>query len=127
MATRIINLDELLPEEKQVTIQGKTYRLPGDLPVELYLRINNAAKQKDLTESETIELLYGELLELFRYGDPKLTRLPLGVGQLVQVIPAIYGAQDDDEGEAERPTTRRTRGASGKTAPKSQRSSRSRS
>lgn len=112
MATPIIDLDELLGEDKQVKIRGVTYRLPPDLPVELYLRVTHAA-EKDLTDDQMVNLLYDALLELFRYGDPKITELPLGVAQMVAVIPAVYSPPPvDGEGKgAERPTRTQTRGA----------------
>jgi hypothetical protein len=113
MATQIIDLDELLSAEKKVRLVkgGPVYTLPADVPVELYLRINNAAKQ-GLSEAEMVEALYRELLELFQYGDPKITKLPLGVRQIVGVIPAIYGDGGTDDSE-KRPTTPKTRGGSG--------------
>ncbi len=115
MANAIINLDELLSAPKRVELAGRVYDLPGDLPAELYLRITGAAEQ-DLAEHELVKLLYGQVLELFQVHQPDVESLPLGLGQLMQVIRVVYGGgTSEPEGEAP-PTTPKTRGATGAAA-----------
>lgn len=109
MATPIVDLDQFLGADKRVKLRGQTYTLPPDLPVEVYLRIQRAATE-GLEEREQVETLYGELLELFRYGDPKIEKLPLGMTQLLIVIPAVYNPDAVDGDAEERPTRTRTRG-----------------
>jgi hypothetical protein len=36
---KVVNLDELLPPDLTVRFRGRTYTLPGDLPLDLLLRI----------------------------------------------------------------------------------------
>lgn len=107
MATTIIDLDDILGADKQVRLKGKVYRLPPDLPVELYLKIQRAAGQ-DVTETEIFETLYENILELFRYKQPGLKELPLSLAQLVTAIPTIYGGDEAADGDAAPPP--RTRG-----------------
>ena len=110
MSTQIVDLDALLGDDKRVKLGGKTYTLPADLPVELYLKINRAAKE-GMDDALMVETLYDEVLDLFRYKAPDLDALPLSMNQLVGAIGAIYGDKPDDESE-EDPTTPKTRGAS---------------
>lgn len=102
----IIDLDDILGEDKLVKLQGETYRLPPDLPVELYLKIQRLASQ-DASETEMIEALYEDVLTLFRHKKPDLKELPLSLAQLVTAIPTIYGGGADED-DAARP--QRTRG-----------------
>ena len=108
MAQRIIDLDEILGEDKHVRLAGHTYRLPADIPVDLYLQINRAAQDGTAGELDNVKRLYDGLLELFRYGDPNLEALPVSMGQLFAAIPRIYGASSEDD--AAPPPARSTRG-----------------
>jgi hypothetical protein len=113
MGQQIIDLDEVLGDDKRVRLGGKTYTLPPDIPTELYLQINKAAGEGKALEPENVEKLQAGLLELFQYGDPKLTKLPsMSLAQLFAAIPRIYGAtsKDDGEDDAAPPPARPTRG-----------------
>lgn len=118
MSQQIIDLDEILGADKKVKLGGQIYVLPPDLPVELYLRITNLAGT-GASDEEMIPVLYENLLELFRYKQPKLESLPLSMSHLVTAVAKIYG---DDDAPEERPT-RATRGGAS-TRPKARSRSR---
>jgi hypothetical protein len=124
MPTKIIDLDELASEPKRVRLAGRVYTLPGDLPVELWLRLQRQAQEEGQSDGEALRFLYEQILELFRFGDPKIKELPLGMAQLITLIAKVYG---DDEAEPARPTRRTgsragTSNTTSKRRPKSQRS-----
>lgn len=100
MPSTVIDLDEFLAPDKKVRLRknGKVYTLPGDLDAELYLKITSAS-ERGLSEAEFIRGLYDDVLALFRYGDPKLDKLPLALPQLINLIGAVYG---NDEGQGDR-------------------------
>ena len=107
---KIIDLDELLGEPKKVRLGGRVWVLPPDLPVELYLRIVKL-NEEGAGEGDLVEALYEQLLELFRYKEPKLKELPVGMNQLVTAVALIYGQADDGEGDAVPPRKRQSGGA----------------
>lgn len=114
--TKIINLDELLPADKKVELNGVVYTLPGDIPTPLYLKITGfEPDSEEAAERQVIENLYNALLELFQYGNPDLTELPLSLGQTLQAIGVVYGGAGDteDDADAARPP-KRTRGGATK-------------
>jgi hypothetical protein len=121
MATQITDLDAVLGDPKKVRLGGRIYTLPPDLPVELYLRINQFAKE-GLGDVEMVERLRDELLELFRYADKTIKTLPLSMTQLVTAIGTIYGSSDTEETPARPP---RTRGGATSSSRKSRTRSRS--
>lgn len=108
--TKIIDLDELLGEPKKVRLKGVVYKLPPDLPVELYLRIVKL-NETGATEAELVDALYEQLLELFRYDKPDLKTLPVSMSQLVNAVATIYGQGDEAEGDAAPPRKRQSGGA----------------
>jgi hypothetical protein len=91
MPQEIIDLDVVAGPAKKVKLGGQTYTLPPDIPVELYLRLNEQSKAGQLDEHGQIKELYDELVELFQYGDSKITKLPIGITTLILAIPTIYG------------------------------------
>lgn len=115
MATEIIDLDAALPEDKQVRISGKVYRLPGDLPVELYLRIQRASKNlgTDGTDA-SIEDIRDSVLALFQSRDKTIKALPpeVGLAQMVTLITRVYAGEEE-------PNPRRTRGGATSSKPAS--------
>src|SRR5690242_7249738 len=108
MSTKIIDLDAVLGDDKKVRLAGKTYTLPPDIPVELYLKLNRESEQ-ERTDAEVVSELYEDVLGLFKYGDPKITKLPISLGQLLIAIGRVYGS--DSEPGVEDPPTRRTAGS----------------
>jgi len=113
MRSDLIDLDELLGDDKKVKVGGTIYTLPPDLPVELYFKINRFAGT-DATDVEMIETLYAEVLQLFRYKNPDLNEIPLSLSQLVSAIGRIYGSGEVED--APPPPARGSRSTSKKTA-----------
>lgn len=115
---KIIDLDEVVSDDKRVRLGGKVYVLPPDLPVELFLWINKV-NDDGSTEVEMVERLYTEILNLFRYKDPKLESLPLSMPQLVTALAKIYGTPDDEpDGDDGRPPRRSRSGGATSSAPR---------
>jgi hypothetical protein len=123
----IIDLDEFVGGDKQVRLRGKVYRLPPDLPAELYLQINHYAQEHpDAGEVETIEKLYEQALALFRYGDPNLKSLPIGVAQVFNLVARVYGTGSQEAPEEARPPQPSRSGGATKTGSSRTRANRSR-
>lgn len=88
------DLDALAPPLKRVKLGGKVWKLPGDMPMPLMLRIQNYGARTEAGEDETALLaeLQDELLALFKVHQPTLKELPeIGVLTLLQSLGAIYG------------------------------------
>lgn len=114
-----VDLDALAPVAKRVRLGGKVYRLPGDMPMPLFMRIQGYEQRTAAGEDETILLgeLSGELLTLFQVYQPALKTLPdMGVVQLLASLGAIYGGA---VGEAPAPNraTRRQKTKTPSSAP----------
>ena len=89
-----VDLDALAPLPKRVKLGGKVYKLPGDMPMPLFLRVQNYEQRVEKGENENILLaeLQDELLALFQVHSPTLKVLPeIGVLVLLQSLGAIYG------------------------------------
>jgi len=89
-----VDLDALAPAAKRTRLAGKIYKLPGDMPFPLFLRIQNYEARVEKGEDETTLLseLHDELLALFQVHQPTLKKLPeIGVLTLLQSLGAIYG------------------------------------
>lgn len=129
---KITKVEELgVGEDKKVELpDGKTYLLPGDLPVELYLWINrlNSGDPEllEMTELEMVEKLHQEVLELFQQRQPDMQRLPLSVPQLIRLIPKVYGQTAEAGDEGERPPRRSRSGGATQTGRSRQSRTRSR-
>lgn len=109
---KIINLDEIVGEDIEVTLNGETYRLPPDLPVELYLKLQRIQAQVEAGNADDAEItreMYEEILDLFRYKQPDLESLPLGMTQASNLITLVYG-QSADEVQEEAPPPKRPAG-----------------
>src|SRR5579859_3001959 len=102
MAT-IIDLDAALPPDKKVKLGGRVYTLPGDIPTELFLRIQQATATVGSDKEDGVQVLYDAILDLFRTRDKTVTALPLGLAQMVTAFATIYGQQDAEDDGA-RPT-----------------------
>lgn len=103
MATRIIDLDVLLPEDKHVRMGGKVYILPGDLPVELYLKVQEATRVSGEVDT-SVEDLRAAMIELLQIRNRSITKLPAGMGmaQMVTLITNVYMGGDDAAPKAPR-------------------------
>lgn len=109
--TKIIDLDAILPEDKKVKLGGKVYTLPPDLPAEVFLKMTSLA-ESGASESEITAAMYDELLELFRYKQPDLEKLPISLSQIVNAVGLIYStASGEDDAPARPPRPNRSGGA----------------
>jgi hypothetical protein len=108
-----VDLDALAPKPKNVKLGGKWWKLPGDMPMGLFMRIQAFEQRVEQGEDETTLLseLHDELLGLFQVHTPTLKALPeIGVLVLLGALGAIYGA-----GAGEAPPNRATRRAKKRT------------
>lgn len=104
--TKIVDLDALAPEPITVKLAGQQYRLPGDIPMPLMLRLEQAAGSE--VSGDLLHDLYGDLLGLFQVHQPELTELPIGTTQIIRAIPAIYyGVEPDPPKPAKKPAAKR--------------------
>lgn len=101
---RIVDINALVPEDIVIRYgtPPKDYRLPGDLSVETVFRLFEMFQAlTTVTGSDAGEVVgelrqrFGdiehELLLLFQQRDPKLEKLPFGIGALGQVLRVILG------------------------------------
>lgn len=89
-----VDLDALAPVPKNVKLGGRWHKLPGDMPLGLFLRIQAYEQRVDSGEDEAALLgeMSDELLTLFQVHQPKMTKLPeIGVLGLLGSLGAIYG------------------------------------
>lgn len=61
------DLDALVPTDKKVQLGGVMYTLPGDLPLEIYLRVNKASELEKEDEAQALAEAVGALVDLFSY------------------------------------------------------------
>lgn len=113
--SNVNDLDVLVPENKRARLGGVEYELPGDLPLEIYLRINNAASKEDESESNAVVAVLAAVTDLFAWGVEgdaadaikKAVDTALrgrGVPFVMEIIRAIYGEDADEEVVEEDPT-----------------------
>lgn len=113
--SNVKDLDVLVPENKRARLGGVEYELPGDLPLEIYLRINNAASKEDENEANAIVALLAAVTDLFAWGVEgdaadaikKAVDAALrgrGVPFVMEIIRAIYGEDAEEVVEEEDPT-----------------------
>jgi hypothetical protein len=89
-----VDLDALAPRPIRARLGGKTYKLPGDMPLELFFRIQAFEQRVEKGENEMTLLseLRDEILALFQVHQPQMKTLPdMGVTTLLQALGAIYG------------------------------------
>jgi hypothetical protein len=110
---RLVDLDDVVGPDIDVRLNGQTYLLPPDCPVEIWLAITDPPDGDNRAQTVWMQ---GKVLELFQIRQPALEELPqMGMAQLQSIIALAYVRQDDDaetepSSDVERPTTRRTRG-----------------
>lgn len=103
--TRIIDLDEAIPQDIEVVLNGETYLLPGDIPVPDMLAMESLTRRFDAEkDAEKLGEIVGEMneqvIELFRVRQPDIEDLPMSAKQLFQVVTAVYMSSDEsDENE----------------------------
>jgi hypothetical protein len=118
-----VDLDALAPPLKRARLGGKVYRLPGDMPLVLFFKIQAFGQRVERGEDEMAMLteLSEELLALFKVHQPTLKALPdMGVLVLLQALGAIYGG-GPGEAPASTPTPRSRKKTASAKAPSSRR------
>jgi hypothetical protein len=120
--SNLTDLDVLLPEPKRVTLAGREYLLPADIPIPLVLRIEQLAGT-EVTDTVIVEL-YNDALALFQVHQPDLKELPISAVQLLQLIPVVYyGAKPAGDADPPRkPKAKRAAGTRSTSRPKTTRS-----
>lgn len=116
------DLDALVPEDVNVKLGGVQYTLPGDLPLEIYVRVNKASELEQEDEEGAVDQVVSAMVDLFAwmYQDkPEETRIRADVKKVLRsrgirfntgLLQNIY-KQDiqDAEDEAEKPTNSATK------------------
>lgn len=102
MSDDIKDLDALVPSDKKVSLGGRLYTVPGDIPMEVFVRVNKAGLLEDEDEAAAIQEMVGALVDLFSWnaiGKPseddtrasvEKTLRRLGVGTISKMLHAIY-------------------------------------
>lgn len=67
MSNSYRDLDALVPTDKTVKLGGIEYTLPGDLPLEIYLRMNKASSLEDDDDQAALDELVGASVALFTH------------------------------------------------------------
>lgn len=104
--SHIIDLDDIVPEDKKVTFKGRTYVLPGDMPMTTYLRVSAISQMQDTgaTQEELLDSTVNALTELFFWNDKtnaegraQLDEIfrGMGVRTIMAVISKVYPTDDD--------------------------------
>lgn len=113
--TNIKDLDALVPDEVTVKLGGTEYTLPGDLPLEIYLRINKAGALEDDDEQAALNGVVAAMVDLFSYNykskpEYEAIRTKIegvlsnrGVRFNTTLLQNIYGVEEE-EGKEENPT-----------------------
>ena len=134
--SKIINLDELLPEDLQFAYQGETYAIPGDITIEQVFRFydlfdkmreemaaDDSPEAKAKQGKSAVERLQEELLRVFQIRQPHLETLPFGIRGTATVVSHILASLnptgDDEEGKKKLPPTSRRSSTAGKKRPSS--------
>ena len=108
--SKVKDLDALVQGNKMVKLAGTEYTLPGDVPLETYLRLNVAMELEEESQAKAVEELVDTLGDLFSllYPDPDKARIKgqveaalrsRGVAFLMTLVQNIYGAEVADSPE----------------------------
>lgn len=65
MSDTAIDLNELVPADKTVKFSGRTFVVPGDLPLSMFLAMNRISSAEDVTESDSLDQMVTLFVELF--------------------------------------------------------------
>lgn len=98
MSTEVIDLDLILGEPKEVQIGGAVYKLPPDIPAELYLKLVGYDGGDGF--GALLSEIQDELLAVFRIHQPEMTSLPGTVAQQIALVPMVYGGKTADPTKA---------------------------
>src|SRR4051794_35129170 len=106
------DLDALAPAPKRVRLAGKIWKLPGDMPMDLFMRTQGYEARVAAGEDEAAMLLelQQEFLDLFKVHQPTLKKLPnIGIVQLLRALGQIYGGTPPGEATPPNRAARRAR------------------
>ena len=95
MPTEIIDLDLILGEPIEVQLGGQVYKLPPDIPAELFLKM--AAYDGADNVAVLVTEIQDELLDLFKVHQPDMQTLPGTLTQMVALVPMVYGGRGSAE------------------------------
>jgi hypothetical protein len=113
------DLDALVPDEVTAKLGGKEYVLPGDLPLDIYLRINRAGDLEDEDEQAALDGVVKAMVDLFSYNyqaKPEYEVIRKQVDEVLRkrgvrfntsLLQNLYGTEDkpsEDGEKAENPT-----------------------
>lgn len=104
-----VDLDALAKPPKRVKLGGKVWKLPGDMPMDLFFRVQAFEQRIDAGEDQVGVLaeIKDELLDLFKVHQPTIKALPnMGVLELAQALPRIYAPGTAGEPRPNRATRR---------------------
>jgi hypothetical protein len=108
-----VDLDALVAATKRVKLGGKVYDVPGDIPMDVYIKVNLAGqKEIDGAEEDALKLLIDALVDLVSWNAPDAYRQNVrdevgeavrrfGVGAITSAIRVIYKDTDVPGGEPE--------------------------
>lgn len=127
MTNNITDLDALVPSDKSVKLGGVVYELPGDLPMEIFLKLNKASEiEEEGDELKALEEMVNTLTDLFVWkqrGTASETEIRENVSKILgnrgvkfvtQLLKNIYDDEpevevvEDAEGKSETPGTTTT-------------------
>jgi hypothetical protein len=119
------DLDALVPTDRTVKLGGVVYTVPGDLPLEIYIRVNKASELEGVDEQAALDQMVGAMVDLFAwlYSDkPEESRIREDVGKVLKsrgvrfnttLLQHVYrddledeSASDEDESGPTNPATR---------------------
>jgi hypothetical protein len=61
------DLDALVPDDTHVKLGGVQYTLPGDLPLEIYVRVNKASELEAEDEEAAVSQVVSAMVDLFAW------------------------------------------------------------
>lgn len=87
---RFIDLDDIVPEAIIIRVGGEEWKLPGDIPVPLYLELerlwSEAGGEDGDAATAAASRMTEILLGLFRREHPDMTELPVGARGLMHLV-----------------------------------------
>lgn len=108
--SRVTDLDVVVPEDRPVRLGGEEYMVPGDIPLEIFLRLNNVGgdEENEVSESDAAEGMIVVLGDLFAWCAPEVAQPAIrekvvkvirgrGVKFMLGIVEAIY--KEDEEAE----------------------------
>lgn len=110
------DLDVLVPEDREVTFGGAKYILPGDLPLEIFLRLNNLGDE-DEDDGSAATTMIAIIGDLFAWEAPEAAKEAIsqkvagvvrgrGVKNMLTMVENIYKDEEEDvEPEADETPT----------------------